>query len=164
MGNETVKQNPATAAAPTNAAARKRIPMSIPQRKLEVPEIEGYHLHWFLGTNIARAQQGGYEFVEEKDVSINNRSVATDATLSGNADLGSRVSVISGAGANGQPESLYLMKIKEEWWREDQQVLEARNQQIMDAIYRSKEGLATAEDRAVDKGSKYVKTASVQRR
>lgn len=160
---DTTKINPATAPAPANVAARKRIPMSIPQRKLEVPEIAGYHLYWFLGSRIDRAQQqGGYEFVDEKDVSLNNRNVATDAKLTGNADLGSRVSVIAGTGVNGQPEYLYLMKIKEEWWQEDQKVLEARNQEIMDAIY--KRGISTAEDKAADQGSKYIKSASLQRR
>lgn len=160
----TELKNPANSPAPANVAARKRIPMSIPQLKLQVPDIAGYHLHWFLGSRVARAQQGGYEFVDEKEVSLNNRNVATDATITGNADLGSRVSVIAGTGANGLPESLYLMKIKEEFWQEDQKALEARNQEIADAIYKSKEGIPTAEDKATDRGTKYLKTATVQRR
>ena len=163
MTTETPK-NPATPVVPANAAARKRIPMSIPQRQLEVPDIAGYHLHWFLGSRIAHAQQGGYEFVDEKEVSLNNRSVATDATITGNADLGSRVSVIAGTGANGQPEHLYLMKMREEWWQDDQKVLEARNKEIMDAIYRSKDGISTGQDTAADRGTKYTKGVSIQRR
>jgi hypothetical protein len=162
MSNEPA--NPANAVKPTNAAVRKRIPMSIPQLKLEAPDIAGYHLHWFLGSRTARALQGGYEFVDEKEVSLNNRNVATDATISGSSDLGSRVSVIAGTGANGLPESLYLMKIKEEFWQEDQKALEKRNQEIADAIYKTKEGLPTAEDKSADRGTKYTKGVSVQRR
>lgn len=155
-------KNPANVVKAENAAARKRIPMSTPQLKLQVPEIPGYHLHWFVNHRIARALQGGYEFVDDKEVSLNNRGVASDTTLTGNADLGSRVRVVTGVGTGGQPEYLTLMKVKEEFWLEDQKAHQARNREISDAIYKSKEGLATSEDRTGDRSLKYTKNVSVR--
>lgn len=112
-------------------AERKRIPMSVPVQKLEAPEIPGYHLHWFNGTpdRIQRALDGGYEFVDEREARINNVSLGGDSATSGNTDMGSRVSVVSGTelGRDGQPVRLILMKIKQEWYEEDQKLVEARN-------------------------------------
>lgn len=157
----TQPTNPANPGGQTakTPAERKRIPFSAPSRRLEVADIPGYHLFWPLESQVPRALQAGYEFVDSKEVSLNNRDVAGDATITGNADLGSRVRVFAGTGSNGQPEYHVLMKIREEWYREEQQMLERKNQQVMDAIYRTKEGLATSEDRPGDKGTKYVKTA-----
>ncbi len=128
--------SPATAA--PAAAERKRIPMSVPVQKLEAPDIPGYHLHWFLGTpdRLQRAFDGGYEFVDERETRINNVSLGGDSTQSGNTDMGSRVSVVSGqeVGKDGQPTRLVLMKIKQEWWDEDQKLVEARNEQVAAAL------------------------------
>lgn len=113
---------------------RTRIPMSLPQQKLSVPDIPGYHLHWMNGNpaRIQAALQAGYEFVDQDEVTVNNLGLADDAGSSGSTDMGSRVSVLAGSGVDttGQAERLYLMKIKQEWWEEDQRVLEDRNEQI----------------------------------
>jgi len=113
---------------------RTRIPMSMPQLKLEVPEIPGYHLHWFLNTpgRISRALAAGYTFVEDDEVDIVNTGLANDRSASGNTDLGTRVSISAGSapGDDGQEQRLYLMKIPEEWWEEDQAELNGRNEQI----------------------------------
>ncbi len=140
-------------------AERKRTPFSAPVQRLQVADIPGYHLFWPLESQVPRALAAGYEFVTSREVQLNNRDVAGDATVSGNADLGDRVRVYAGIGATGQPEYHVLMKIKEEWYQEDQKAVEAKSQQVMDAIYRTKEGLATSEDKSGDKGTKYVKTA-----
>ena len=117
---------------------RTRIPMSLPQQKLAVPDIPGYHLHWMLGTpsRIAQAQRAGYEFVDEGEVDVANTGLADSATRSGNTDMGSRVSVVAGGdmGQDGQEQRLYLMKIRLEWWEADQKVLEDRNEQIAASI------------------------------
>lgn len=117
---------------------RKRIPMSVPVQRLEAPDIPGYHLHWFLGTKerMARALDGGYEFVDNTELSINNVGLGGDSTLSGNTDMGSRVSVVSGeeVGKDGQPTRLVLMKIKQEWYEEDQKLVEARSEQTAAAL------------------------------
>lgn len=119
-------------------AERKRIPMSVPVQRLEAPEIPGYHLHWFNGTpeRIQRALDGGYEFVDERDIKINNVSLGAESTKSGNTDMGSQVSVVSGSevGRDGQPMRMILMKIKQEWYEEDQKLVEGRNAQVADAL------------------------------
>jgi hypothetical protein len=125
-------------------AERKRIPMSVPVQRLEAPEIPGYHLHWFLGTSerLERAIQGGYEFVDERELKINNVSLGGDSTVSGNTDMGSRVSVLSGqeVGKDGQPTRLILMKIKQEWFEEDQKLVDARNEKVAEALRGGKYG------------------------
>jgi len=112
------KLNPGSAR-DARPAERKRIPMSVPVQRLEAPEIPGHHLHWFVGSQerLQRAIDGGYEFVDERELKINNVSLGGDSTASGNTDMGSRVSVISGQelGKDGQPTRLILMKIKQEW-------------------------------------------------
>lgn len=116
----------------TKTEARERIPMSLPMQKLSVPDIPGYHLHWMRGdaTRINQALRAGYEFVEPEEVSLANFGLADDASQSGNTDMGTRVSIGSGQREDGTEERLYLMKIKEEWWQEDQKKLEDRNEQI----------------------------------
>ena len=142
----------------TVAAARRRIPMSVPVLKLETAEIPGYHLHWFMNSpaRLQRALDGGYEFVDEREIQINNVSLGGTSAVSGNTDLGTRVSIVSGqeVGKDGQPSRLVLMKIKEEWYQEDRQVLEARNTQIRDSLVG---GMIGAEhDGAGDRQQRYV--------
>lgn len=143
-------------------AARKRIPMSIPRRKLEVPDIAGYHLHWFLDANVPRALQGGYEMVDAKEVPLFQFNVGTDNTISGNADLGSHIKVVGGVGENGQPTHLNLMKIRLEWWQEDQKSIEERNAQVMSAIF-TKESIPGSGNSGEDTSQRYVKTALLNR-
>lgn len=122
----------------SSGAERKRIPMSVPVQKLSVPDIPGYHLHWFNGTpeRINRALEGGYEFVEETETKVNDAGLGGTSTRTGNTDLGSRVSVVGGSeiGWDGQPVRLVLMKIKQEWYEEDQKLVEQRNQQVIDTL------------------------------
>ena len=151
------KASPATPAS-VNQAERKRIPMSVPVQKLEAPEIPGYHLHWFNGTpeRLQRAQDGGYEFVDSKELKLNNVSLGGTSTTSGNTDMGSRVSVVSGTdiGRDGQPMRLILMKIKQEWYEEDQKLVEARNEQVTASLRGGQIG--AEQDRAGDTQHRYV--------
>ena len=156
MANETV--NPSVKAGPI-AGSRKRIPMSVPQRKLEVPDIAGYRLYWFLESRVERALQGGYEFVDNREVTPNQRGIGTSGDVSGNSDLGSRVSVVSGSGQDGQPERLVLMKIKQEWFDDDQQILADRNKQIEDTIKRG--GIGSEQEEARDKANRYLKSSKM---
>ena len=59
-------------------------------------------------------------------------SPALSASADGNTDMGTRVSIVSGqdVGQDGQANRLYLMKIRQDWWEEDQAKLEDRNEQI----------------------------------
>lgn len=116
---------------------RKRVPMTLPVQKLEVPEIPGYHLHWMRGTaaRIAQAQNAGYEFVHPDEVGVNNALLGGDASTSGNTDMGSRVSIAEGSDMeSGQPVRLYLMKQKMEDFLEDQSLLQQRNDSIADSL------------------------------
>lgn len=135
--------NPATRDV-NGVAERKRIPMSVPVQKLEAPDIPGYHLHWFTGDSarLERASSGGYEFVDERECGINNISLGGTSTRTGNTDMGSRVSVVSGQelGKDGQPQRLVLMKIKQEWYDEDQKLVESRNQKVVDTLLGGMQG------------------------
>lgn len=131
------KSNPGVAPGKP-VAERKRIPLSVPQRKLEVPEIPGYHLRWLRGTpaRLAQAQNAGFEFVSEDEISLNNVALGGDATKAGNSDMGSRVSVIEGGDTDGQGQAvrMYLMKQKIEYKQEDDALIQARNDSVRDAL------------------------------
>ena len=124
--------NPAERAATANPE-RRRIPMSLPTLKLQVPNIPGYKLRWMRGTSarINQAIQGGYEFVERGEVELNAMGLADAALSDGNSDLGSRVSISAGDEiAEGQGVRLYLMKIKQEFWDEDQRAIDAQHEAL----------------------------------
>ena len=132
--------NPSNAAK-ASPAERKRIPLTLPRSRLAVPEVPGYHLHWFEDKpgRIQAAQDAGYEFVDQEEVNLTDRTIGGDGLKGGNTDLGSRVSTLSApvggaTDAQGQPMRLYLMKQKLEWYIEDQKILQARNDQIVDSL------------------------------
>jgi hypothetical protein len=135
--NKMDKQNPTVAPGKT-AAERKRIPLSVPQRKLEVPEIPGYYLRWFRGTpqRLAQAERAGFTFVSEEEVQLNNLALGGDATKAGNSDMGGRVSVIEGSevDAAGQAVRMYLMKQLMEHHLEDRTIAQDRNDSVADAL------------------------------
>ena len=142
------QQNPANETG-VDRATRTRIPMSVPQLKLEVPPIPGFHLHWMRGSpeRIAQAQRAGYEFVLDEEVQLNNNVLGSPVEESGNTDLGSRVSMIAGGGAStadGQPMRLFLMKIPEEWYLEDQKLMEDKSANLAQTL---SQGMIGANDR-----------------
>lgn len=128
--------SPATQAA--TKRERTRIPMSVPVQRLEVPDIPGYHLHWFRGDaeRVERALAGGYEFVDQREAKPHSTSLGGTSTASGNTDMGSRVSVVSGSelGNDGQPVRLVLMKIQQDWYEEDQKLVDDRNAAVADSL------------------------------
>lgn len=141
----------------TAGAERKRIPMSVPVQRLSVPDIPGYHLHWFKGTpdRLDRALQGGYEFVDEAETSVSDVGLGGTSTRTGNTDMGSRVSVVGGSevGNDGQPVRLVLMKIRQEWYEEDQKLVEQRNDAVVNSVLggRQESGGHDASNRYVDR-------------
>lgn len=135
------KNNPANATVEPAGNRRTRIPMSVPFRKLEAPEIPGYHTHWARDSDIPRFVQAWYEFVAPEDfpggqLVLNQKNPAMDTEMSGNTDLGNRISVAAGRGSNGQPERLYLMKLKEEYWLEDREKIDTRNAAMLGQIFK----------------------------
>lgn len=94
---------------------KTRVPFGGARLKLSTPEIPGYVQRWISDTpgRLQAALEGGWEFVE-------NRAISVGDTGDGNSDVGSRVSKIVDKNSSG-PVRGYLMKIREEWYREDQE-------------------------------------------
>lgn len=151
-------QNPANEAK-VSALPDNYMPMSAPIMRLQVPEKPGYVRYWFRGdpNRLQRAEQAGYRFVNPSEVKVNNFDVAGSKDDSGNTDLGSRVSVITGdeSGPDGQPNRLYLMEIPKELYEKGQRYLEARNESIAEEL---RSGLIGADsDNPRDKAARYSK-------
>lgn len=115
-------------------------PMSAGRLRLEVPEKEGFHRHWFRGTasRIRQAQQAGYRFVDPSDetVDVSNFDLGGDDKDSGSSDLGSRISVVSGDDLkdDGQPSRLYLMECPMHIYEHAQHLLGLENARVADAM------------------------------
>lgn len=157
------EQNPTVA--PGKAKAEmSRIPLSVPQRKLEVPDIPGYYMRWFRGTpaRLAQAQRAGFVFVKPQEVMLNMVSLGGDATKSGNSDMGDMVSVIEGSEVDGggQAVRLYLMKQLMEHRLEDDKITQTRNDQVVDSIVGSmmSGGIGAGQngEQGVDAAQRYV--------
>jgi hypothetical protein len=110
---------------------RKRNVFNGTEGKLKVNnQIEGYHLYIFNDTpgRINAALDNGYEFVSPNEVGGVSENV-----VSRNTDLGDKVRYLVGQ-VDGEPLYAYLMKIKQEWWDEDQSSLQTKNNVIDAAI------------------------------
>lgn len=160
---QTNPSNPPAAVEAAKPAVRKRIPMSVPQRKLEVPEIPGFHLYWFRESSVPRAIQGGYEHVYSQDLPVNQLNVANDKGISGNQDLGSHVRIVGGVAEGGGVEYAVLMKIREEWWQEDQDAISKKNAGVMEAIFNKEQIIGSEKVQGGDRDLRYVKTALFNR-
>lgn len=90
-------------------------------------EIPGYHLHILTdsGARIQEALDSGYEFVNPSEIEGVSENV-----VSRNGDLGDRVRFLVNARASGSEQYGYLMKIRQEWYEEDQAALQERNSRI----------------------------------
>lgn len=136
-------------------------PMSAGTPKLSVPEKEGYHRRWFRGDpgRIARAIQAGYKFVDKEEVALANFDLGGDAKTSGNTDMGTRVSVISGdkADSTGQPSRLYLMECPIEVYRYSRKLHRDRNESVAEALRGGKIGAGHDDETEVDAAQRYVK-------
>lgn len=108
---------------------RERMPFNNFTKKMDVylpPDgelVRDYHLHKFVdrGGRIDRAKAAGYEFVYKHEVAIDNENVANREH--GMDDV---VSWISGTSEKGDAEVTYLMKIRKEYWDEDQAAIQAQ--------------------------------------
>lgn len=136
-------------------------PMSSGVPKLDVPERDGYVRRWIRSDpgRIQRAMQAGYKFVDENEVMLNNFDLGGDAKNSGNTDLGTRVSVISGdeADSTGQPSRLYLMEVPLEVYEYSRKMMGDRNESIAEALRGGKIGAGSDDEDAHDVEQRYVK-------
>jgi hypothetical protein len=136
-------------------------PMSAGTPRLDVPEREGYQRRWFRGDvgRVQRAMQAGWTFVDTSDVKLNNFDLGGDAKASGNTDLGTRVSVISGdeADSTGQPSRMYLMECPDELYEYGRSFLEDRNESVAEALRGGKIGAGNDGETRKDQSNRYVK-------
>lgn len=122
-----LKVNPSVTP-PTRVTEASRVPMSVRQQKLAVPDIPGYHLHYAMEKRVPAMLRAGYEFVSADEVDLTNLDIAGDRGTSGNTDLGSRVSI--SAGDSDDSGRLVLMKLRNEWWNQDCERMEQENEKI----------------------------------
>jgi len=130
---------------------KKRVPFGAHRTKLQVAdEIKGYVLRWFNDQDgrLQRAQDGGYEFVNKREVP--KLGIGDGQLHQDNSDLNSRVSKVV---SRGEPIiRAYLMKIKQEYYDEDQAAKEAVNAQVDDALKAGRPGGNEVENQYVPKG------------
>jgi len=91
---------------------------------------------------------------------VNSFSLGTASDLSGNSDMGSRVSVVVGKNEDGSPLRAYLMKIRNEWFVEDQAVAQERVDAVDQQIKRGR--LGSEQEKQSDTANRYVRTADVK--
>ena len=86
---------------------------------------------------------------------VNNFALASDASVSGSSDMGTRVSAVVGKNEDGSPLRAYLMKIRNEWYHEDQMAGQEKVEALHDAM---RQGKQAAEG---DSSNRYVKKSSM---
>ena len=94
-------------------------------------QIDGYHLHILTdkGSRIEEALDAGYEFVRPNEIGGISENV-----VSRNGDLGERIRYLVNPRAEGTEQYGYLMKIRQEWYEQDQVELQAKNNLIDESI------------------------------
>lgn len=102
----------------------------------------GYHPHIFNDDRgrVEAAIENGYEFVSPEEVGRIQNNVT-----SANTDLSNRVRFLAGVKEDGTPMYAYLMKIKQEWFDEDQQAIQDRVNKTEAAIKKGKVGNISTE-------------------
>lgn len=102
-------------------AIRERGVFNGTTKKLSVTtEIPGYQLRWFNdqdGRVEAAVGRAWWDFVTQDEIALQDGNKVLDR----NSDVGTRVRAIVGTLDNGDPLYAYLLKIKKEWFEEDQQ-------------------------------------------
>lgn len=90
-------------------------------KKMDVlTKIPGYQLRWFndtpgrIDTAISRSW---WEFVSQDEIAMSD----TNRVVERNSDVGTKVRAIVGTTDQNEPLYAYLLKIKQEWFDEDQQ-------------------------------------------
>lgn len=94
-------------------------------------EEAGWHLHIFNDTpgRVEEALTAGYEFVTTEEIGS-----AVNTVVSRNTDLSDKVRFLVGVSEEGDGMYAYLMKIKKEYFEEDQEDLQKRNDRVDEAI------------------------------
>jgi hypothetical protein len=138
-----VQVSNAPVAETTNGVRRKRGTFNGTSQKLAVNASklvdQGYHVHIVndMDNRVNELLDRGYEFVLSHEI----EGISTN-TVSRNTDIGDKVRFLVGTQKNGEPLQAYLMKIKKEWYEEDMQELQDRNDKIDESIRRGVNGIA----------------------
>lgn len=116
-----------------NEGRSRRIPLGRARQKLSAKQIDGYVTRWINDENgrVQQAQEGGYEFVTQEEAG----HIGEDNS-DGNTDLGDHVSKTVGSGTNGHPMRAFLMKIRKEYYEEDQAAKQSQIDEVENAIRR----------------------------
>ena len=129
---------------------RVRVPMGGRRSNLQLSEQEakafadaGYVTRWVNDRDgrVERALAGGYEFVEPNEAT----SVGSYEIGKGNTDVGDKVSKVVSRG--DQVTRAYLMKIKKEFYEEDQKSKEELNSRVDEALSGGEAGGAAIENK-----------------
>ena len=123
---------PTATPASDGATRKRRNTFNGTEAKLSVrQQIPGYHLHVLTdaGSRIQEAMDSGYEFVRPEEVGGVSENV-----VSRNGDLGERIRYLVNPRAQGTEQYGYLMKIRQEWYEQDQAELQAKNNRIDESI------------------------------
>lgn len=155
--------NPASPATTIFGVSREsRVSMNVPSRKLETPEITGYHLHWFLRQNVPQGIRAGYEFVDVKELPSMDKSIGGRGEKTNTEDLGgSQITHIGGRDERGDTVELVLMKIRLEWYMDDQRKIAERNMSVMQMIFSKKMPIRSQGESEVDYRNRYTREAVI---
>ena len=112
--------------------------LTINQEVVKQMDEAGWHLHIFNDTpgRIEEALQAGYEFVTPEEIGS-----AVTSVVSRNTALDDKVKYLVGASEEGNGMYAYLMKTRKEYYLEDQEQIQKRNDYIDNQI---RSGKATA--------------------
>ena len=120
------------------------------QGKLKVPdeavkrlEAAGWHLHIFNDApgRIEEALQAGYEFVTQDEIGSSVTGV-----VSRNKSLSDKVEYLAGTTEKGEGLTAFLMKIRKEFYDEDQEQLHKRNDYVDQRIKSGKNAASGVSD------------------
>jgi hypothetical protein len=111
--------------------ARDRVPFGGPRRRLSVPvRDDGFVYHWFndVQDRIERAKEAGYEHVTNKMLK---------SKTTGDTDVNNQNNNLNSAVSKRVNETLttYLMRIKEEYWKEDFALKQEAADAVDEAIF-----------------------------
>lgn len=119
-----------TAEREVNATERKRTPFGAPSTKMDVNvkalRDAGYHVHWFndVDNRIFEAQNAAYEFVTYAEIGAERSRYQA-------ADGDDRVSMRVGVEPHGSPIKAYLMKVRQEYFEEDEESKLEQDRRVM---------------------------------
>lgn len=142
---------------------KERIPFGVQHSRLTVANPDPNYVYRWVNDDgrgrIDRATAGGYEFVQADS----DQKVGT-GSADGNSDVGSRVSRIVGTQEGGAGMRAYLMRIKREWYEQDQKAKQALVDQIDSAIKRGDAHRSGDDNRYVPKAGISVNTETQRRK